>query len=148
MKLALETYHFWLIIPICAVFVAIGTEFWYCSMVMFSSNLVLPYIFSACAGILMVFATSRLIVRSKTLRNLMVYIGDNTLTILTWHFISFKLVSLLLICSISLPFERLAEFPVIESLAYQGWWIAYLLIGVAIPLIGIFSITRFCFFHG
>lgn len=50
------------------------------------------------------------------------------------HLLSFKLVSLLLIWIYGLDIRRLAEFPVIDDLAYQGWWVLYLVVGVAMAL--------------
>ena len=64
-----------------------------------------------------------------------VFIGDHTMEVLTWHFLSLKLVSLLLISIYELPIKQLSEFPVIETYAHNGWWIAYLIVGVAIPVI-------------
>ena len=53
------------------------------------------------------------------------FIGKNTLTILTWHFLSFKLVSLIIIGIYDLPIERLAEFPVIMEYSQRGYWVLY-----------------------
>ncbi len=64
-----------------------------------------------------------------------VFIGDHTMEVLTWYFLSMKLVSLMLIATYDLPIKRLSEFPVIEEYTRQGWWIAYLVIGVGIPVI-------------
>ena len=33
-----------------------------------------------------------------------------------------------------IPIEHLAEFPVIESYANQGWWVIYMMVGVGIPI--------------
>lgn len=57
------------------------------------------------------------------------------MTILTWHFLCFKLVSLLIIFLYKLPIERLAEFPAITEYSQKGWFIAYFFMGVFIPLI-------------
>jgi fucose 4-O-acetylase-like acetyltransferase len=62
------------------------------------------------------------------------FVGENTLTILTWHLLSFKLVSLVIILAYGLPIERLGEFPVITEYSTKGWWIAYLFVGVGLPL--------------
>ena len=62
------------------------------------------------------------------------YIGKNTLNILIFHFISFKLVSLGIIMANGEPFERLAEFPVL-TLHNNFMWILYTIIGVAMPLL-------------
>ena len=55
--------------------------------------------------------------------------------ILALHFTCLKIVSLLKIRVYGLPIERLAEFPVIEE-NNSWWWIAYTLVGVAVPLLG------------
>lgn len=60
------------------------------------------------------------------------FIGKHTLTILTWHFLAFKLVSLLIIRIYGLPIERLAEFPVIREYAVQGWWAAYFVVAMGV----------------
>lgn len=60
------------------------------------------------------------------------FIGRNTLTILTWHFLAFKLVSLIIIGIYDLPIERLAEFPVIAEYSQQGWWIAYFFVAMVV----------------
>lgn len=60
------------------------------------------------------------------------FIGKNTLTILTWHFLTFKLVSLLIIGIYDLPIEQLAEFPVITEYSQQGWWIAYFVVAMIV----------------
>lgn len=60
------------------------------------------------------------------------FIGKNTLTILTWHFLAFKLVSLLIIGIYDLPIERLAEIPVITEYSQQGWWIAYFIVAMGV----------------
>ena len=73
--------------------------------------------------------------KDNWIKRILVYIGDNTLTVLTWHFISFKIVSLIIIYVENLPIERLAEFPVINDYTSQGWFILYFVTGMAVPLI-------------
>jgi len=60
------------------------------------------------------------------------FVGKHTLTILTWHFLAFKIVSLAIIGIYGLPMERLAEFPVIIEYAKQGWWVAYFLVAMGV----------------
>lgn len=90
----------------------------------------LPYIVTAVLGTWAVYSLpwSRLTGRTATLVQ---FIGNNTLTVLTWHFLAFKLVSLFIIYMYSLPMARLAEFPVITDYAVQGWWVAYFLVAIA-----------------
>ncbi len=62
------------------------------------------------------------------------YIGSKTLYILTFHFISFKLISIVKVWHYDLPVERLSAFPVISQ--HNTWyWVLYALAGVVIPLI-------------
>ena len=62
------------------------------------------------------------------------YIGKNTFNILTFHFISFKVVTLLIIIIDGLPLEKMAAFPVIPNDS-NFLWIAYTFAGVTLPLI-------------
>lgn len=62
------------------------------------------------------------------------FVGENTLTILTWHLLSFKITTLVIICVYHLPIPRLGEFPVITEYAIRGWWMLYALVGVGLPL--------------
>ena len=61
------------------------------------------------------------------------YAGSHTLQILTWHFLSFKIISLCIVLLYDLPIEHLAEFPVIESFSNQFWFL-YFVTGVIVPL--------------
>lgn len=125
----------WWFIVAAAFLVAIGVEFWQCSMLHLTFVLIIPYMITALIGTLMVLGISRLVAScDNLLRRFLVFAGDNTLDILIWHFLSFKMVSLLLILIYGLPITRLAEFPVIEEYAYYGWWILYMVIGVGAAL--------------
>ena len=57
-----------------------------------------------------------------------------TLAILTWPFLCFKLVTLVIVVTNHLPMSQLAHIHIIEEYAAQGWWLAYLLAGVLLPL--------------
>jgi fucose 4-O-acetylase-like acetyltransferase len=61
------------------------------------------------------------------------YIGQNTIVILAWHFLCFKLVSLIIIYYYGYPMYMLASFPVIKG---ESWWyICYFIAGVLMPLL-------------
>lgn len=101
---------------------------------------VLPFCICATMGTLMTAGVSSYIAKGNgRAKQFLVWIGNNTLSILTWHFISFKLVSLLIIYIYNLPEEQLACFPVIYEYSHL-WWIPYSIIGVAVPLL----ITYIC----
>lgn len=64
----------------------------------------------------------------------LVFIGNNTLTVLTWHMLSFKFVNLIVIYTYGLPIARLVEFPIIEEYSQQGWFLLYFFIGAIVPM--------------
>lgn len=70
------------------------------------------------------------------------YTGQHTLVILTWHFLLFKLVSLLIVSLYGLPIEQIACFPTIQDYSRQGWWLAYTLVGVILPIACIYLINN------
>ena len=135
--------NWWLIIC-SALVIAVGVEFWQTSMTHLKFYCIVPYILTAFLGTLMVFGLSRrLAVCENLIKRFLIFVGDNTLDILTWHFLSFKLTSLLLIWLYDLNFKRMAEFPVIEEYAYQGWWVLYLGVGLIIPLCISIAVKKF-----
>jgi len=95
---------------------------------------VFPYTIVAISGVIMVLNLSKLIEKTKYIKNFFYYAGNNTMIILALHFTCLKIVSLVKIGAYGLPIERLAEFPVIEE-NNSLWWIAYTLVGVAVPLL-------------
>lgn len=126
----------WWCVPIGLFLVTIGVCYWQASFMKFSWVEIVPFLISAIAGTLMVFKLSSFVnSKDNWLKRFLVYAGDNTLTILTWHFISFKIVSLIIIYVENLQIERLAEFPVINDYTSQGWFILYFIVGMAVPLI-------------
>lgn len=138
----LQVHHSWWCVPGGLFLITIGVCFWQASLMQFSWECIVPFLISAIAGTLMVFKLS-CFVNSKDnwVKRSLVYIGDNTLTVLTWHFICFKIVSLIIIYVENLPIERLAEFPVINDFTSQGWFIFYFVVGMAVPLI--FTKTKY-----
>lgn len=127
--------HPMVVVPLGIGLVVLGSFFWPCSMTSFTWRKAVPYAISAIGGSLMVLTLCKACSKTNFATSFLKYTGDRTLPILTWHFISFKLVSLLVICLYALPRPRLAEFPVIDAYARQGWWILYLTVGIAIPLL-------------
>ena len=122
---------------VCAMLLILGSVYWHGEMLDLRWTLTIPYYISAIAGSIIVMKVSKYLVnKTHTLSNLISTIGNKTLEILTWHFLCFKLVSLIIIAYYDLPITHLAEFPVISPYNTQGWWALYLVIGVAIPVIG------------
>lgn len=109
------------------------------SMLRFNYINIIPYSIAAIAGTLLVLHISDKINKSqyKVLTLPFIYIGNNTLPILTWHFLSFKLASILIISIQNRPIQQLAYFPIIEDFNSQCGKeiIIYSLVGICIPLI-------------
>lgn len=77
---------------------------------------------------------------STRIASLLSYIGNKTLYILTFHFLSFKLVSYIYIKYNHLPLDNLAQFPVLEIT--NSWiWVVYTLVGISLPLL-IWKLTK------
>lgn len=107
------------------------------SMFTATSFTLLPYTLLACIGSYLVFAFSRWLMsqnRLAPLASALAYAGDHSLAILILHFPAIKLVSLLIIKIYSLDEDMLSMHPTIADYSYRGWWLAYLLAGVTLPL--------------
>lgn len=127
--------NYWIFL-IGIIAVTLGKTFWQATLLNFEYWQVLPYYISAIMGLLAIFYLSKIIdSKDSQFSKFMIYIGDNTLAILTWHFLSFKIVSLLIIFCYNLPVKRLADFPVIEEYTQMGWFIPYLIVGTIVPLL-------------
>lgn len=116
---------------------ALGSVYWFMELSQnsYSNKLFPEYIITA---VLTTWSCYSLFEKFKDKEGLpyriLKYLGNNTLTILTCHFASFKIVSLLIILIYDLQIERLAEFPTIEEYSTKGWFLAYLVVGVVVPL--------------
>lgn len=65
----------------------------------------------------------------------LLYIGNNTLPILIWHVLCFKIISLVIIVLFGLPSYELGEFQVIFRYSDKGWFVVYTIVGVFMPLL-------------
>ena len=121
----------------------IGSEYWPCSMTNIQWQYIPLYLVSALAGTIVCYYLSQVIAgMQNTISSVLIYMGDHTLDILTWHFSCFKLVSLLVIFIYKIPYKHLAEFPTILEYSKDGWWVLYLLVGVFTPLLITYIIER------
>lgn len=114
----------WLLVPaIAACFMQLNmqTEGW---------KVLVTYSIAMC-GIFGVISLSKWLTKYGC--TLMAYIGNKTLYILIFHFLLFKVVSVLYLCVKGLPIEQLSEFPVLRNTT--SWmWVVYTLAGVLFPL--------------
>lgn len=117
-----------------AIIVAIGSVYCYTSMLGFTTEKILSYVICAICGTVMTLNVSRYIASKEGwVKNMLVYVGNNTLTVLTWHFICFRIVSLIIIQLYSLRMEQLACFPIIQE--YASWWMVYFVVSAGVPLV-------------
>lgn len=86
----------------------------------------------AIAGTIGIVALSNYLAQSR-IAGALAKIGETTLYILIFHFLSFKLVSYFYIVANGLPIEMLSQFPGLK--VDSSWiWIAYSVVGVALPM--------------
>lgn len=71
---------------------------------------------------------------------LLEYIGNKTIHILALHFLSFKLISFIIVSVYNYPDRYLALFPIVTG--NGGWWIAYSAAGVFLPISMMFIIDK------
>ena len=88
-------------------------------------------------GIFISLLFAQLATKQNNIKDVFVYIGKNTMYILIWHMLSFKVVSLIKVWQYSLPMKALGQFPVIAANNVL-YWIPYSIVGVFLPLWFIF----------
>lgn len=84
-------------------------------------------------GWILLYEISSLLLRFTKIKTILIYIGQNTISIVVFHFLAFKLISYLQVIIYSKPRYLIAAFPVLYN--FGGWWIAYTIVGVIIPLL-------------
>ena len=83
-------------------------------------------------GSLLTVTISKRLVMNVHLCNILCKIGQATLYILIFHFISFKIVSFLLILVGSNSLMHLSDFPVLDTQS-RYCWVLYSVVGITIP---------------
>lgn len=94
------------------------------------------------SGIYLILYISKFL--DKRRNKILNYIGSNTMIIMAFHFLAFKLVTAFQICYSSLPLTKLASYPVLFS--NNGWWIIYTCIGIFTPLFCKYIFDKYCNF--
>ena len=123
-------------------FIGIGSVCWPSTMLNIEWLQVLPYSLTAIAGSILLYSLGSHLSHvhvshiSSLLNKILVFIGNNTLYIFIWHFLSMKITTMLIIVIYGLDIETLGTFPVLEEYSLKGWWLLYLLVGVGLPSLG------------
>lgn len=98
------------------------------------------FLIGASCGITMVLLICS-VISNKRVKIFLVYTGNNTLSILALHFSAFKLVSYIIIILFELELFHLSEFPFLKNPPSESW-ILYSVVGVIMPLIITYQITK------
>jgi len=133
----LQVEKSWYYIIATVLIIAFVSTKWYSNFMEFGWRDVVPYVFLAVLGSLMIFGLGERMnaMRESRFKSFLIFVGGKTFNVLTWHFLSFKLVSLVIVLVYGLPWNQIAEFPVIEKYASTGWYPVYFVIGVGIPVV-------------
>lgn len=120
-------------IGICLLFIpAVAAICFRWGMIEVNGVTILPYYLIAMAGTIGVISLSKFLANHR-FANVLVYIGNKTLYILTFHFLAFKLVSFIYIIFSGLPIELLSQNPVLKE--SPNWlWPIYSIVGVVFSL--------------
>ena len=129
------TMNIWVIMG-CFTVVAIASIFIHSVMLDMRTEDIIPYCFIALVGIYGTVALSKVIASTKTwFKKMLVYVGNHTMVILTWHFLLFDFISLFylkyILCR---PFSTIEE----EALHHQLGglhFLVYVVLGLTIPLL-------------
>lgn len=121
----------------CILCMIIGSFFYRSDMdqPFYSTFKLIPFLITSIFTIWSFMSIFHIIHLNDVTDKIITHIGNNTLTILTFHFLAFKLVSLIIIWVYNLPTYRLAEFPVIYNYADILWVIMYTFVGLLCPLL-------------
>lgn len=114
-----------------------GFLFWPSSMVSLNVVFCIPFCISAIAGTLLIYllCASIKFTPPRTLQDYLLFLGNNTYSVLMMHILSFRLLSTILVYTLGLSHDMISEHPAIHFLSNEGYWILYLLFGINIPLL-------------
>lgn len=76
---------------------------------------------------------------AKEIKKLFSWLGKNTLGIVIWQFVAFKIVTVIQISFLKLEWSRIVDFPVIYDYATIEWVLLNIIIG-SLCSIGIYRI--------
>ncbi|MBR3287378.1 MAG: acyltransferase family protein [Bacteroidales bacterium] len=129
----------WMVVATGMAITAVISVLFPVDMQSFSCSTLLQYVLAAGCGALAVFALGRWLASYRCpamLQHAMRLVGKHTMPIVTFHFLCFKLVNYCIIQTAGLSLDRLAEYPIISAYSKAGWWPVYLLVGLALPILG------------
>lgn len=121
-------------LPVSLILVTLGTFFWQGAAAGVVWQNQIPFTITGVCGSIATLGLCQLIDRNdycRRIKSCLHFIGENTLTVLTWHFSFFLIVSFLITRIYELPVLRIGEFPVIVEYSNMGWCITYFVVAMA-----------------
>lgn len=115
------------------VFLLVVVQFYSISIVIFEFSSPYLFLFISMAGFYLVLTLSKYFNGIPFLKSSLVKVGNNTMAIFVFHFLSFKIISLIQIWIYGYDINYLGMFPVI-TVANSVWWVLYSCVGIIIPM--------------
>lgn len=95
------------------------------------------------AAFSLLYNLSGLLQRIPKLNKTLEFIGENTLYVLLFHLLAFKLVSMVKVGAYHLPWEMIGSHPTVVTEEGTWFWTLYFIVGLALPL-GIVWAIKYC----
>ena len=111
-----------------------GDSYMECFNDWYDIKLIIPYMIVATISTWCIYSLPWYKMNNRW-KSCMSYIGNNTLTILIWHALSFKVASWFLIKLNGFPNEMLKDMTFHFGMSGKGWVGFYVVIGVGLPLL-------------
>lgn len=96
------------------------------------SNPVL-FVIATTLGLIMIYSISQILSKSSLLLRMISYIGSNTMVIILWHFVAFKVYMAILVMLNIEKYSILSSFPIYVGRSYD--YLIYTCFGVLLPLL-------------
>lgn len=109
----------------------------------YETQKIIPYTVTAVLGTWCVYSLPWSLLNERV-KSFLEYVGNHTLAILTWHFLCFKLVSIIIVYIYKLPMVRIEETPTIGEYDNRGWFLLSTIVGICIPLLLTYSYEKIC----
>ena len=98
---------------------------------------------SSITGWVFLYSFSYFLKHIRGIKKLMICIGKRTISVLILHFLSLKIVEVVVIIYYDMPFFCLAAFPNLYG-NKALWWLLYTIVGVGIPILTDILYHYFC----
>lgn len=119
---------------ISSLFIILISDWSFQEMINLNYNKTIFYYVAGISGIIIIYHLSITAENIKIIKELLSYIGKRSISIMILHFISFKLINILIIYYYKLPTSVMSDFPIIENVNIL-WQLLYIIGGVGTPLL-------------